>query len=52
MKKHKMTLRNTKMFKETNAKTNRLQTSAIPYMQKILNKQYKKQQERLKSYLP
>ena len=36
--KHKMKLRKTKKYKETKALTRRLQRSAIPTMQKLLNK--------------
>ena len=37
LKIHKMKLRKTKTYKETNALTKRLQTSAIPTMEKMLN---------------
>ena len=37
---YKITLRKTKLFKETQEKINKLKTSEIPSMQKILNRQY------------
>ena len=40
-KKHKMKLRKTKKYKETKALTGQLQRSAIPTMQKLLNKNFK-----------
>ena len=40
-KKHNMKLRHTKKYKEENTNTKRLYNSAIPYMQRILNKENK-----------
>ena len=48
-KNHKMKLRNTETFKITLAKTKRLKNSAIPYMQRILNKEKKHQTKLLVS---
>ena len=40
-KTHKMKLRHSKKYKEENIKTKRLYYSAIPYIQRILNRQHK-----------
>ena len=40
IKEHKMKLRNKEEFKETKTKTKRLKKSAIPYMERILNKHF------------
>ena len=45
---HKMKLRNTKIFRETNAKTKRLKMSSIPHMERKLNDKQIQQRNILK----
>ena len=46
--KFKMNLQHQKRYKETYAQTNRLYKSAIPHMQRLLNKQHNKTQKLMK----
>ena len=47
--KHNMKLRITNKFKTKKANTKRYANSAIPYMRRLLNKEWKKSQESLKT---
>ena len=49
-KKHNMKLRYRKKYREENIKTQRLYKSAIPYMQRILNKDHKEKLNIIKLY--
>ena len=49
-KKHFMKLRYSKQFKEENIKTKRLYNSAIPYIQRILNKDHREKQNIIRRY--
>ena len=43
--KHQMELRKTNKFKTVKANTKRFKNSAIPYMRRLLNKEWKERQE-------
>ena len=45
IKKHTMKLRKKEKFSVTKAKTTRLKKSAIPYMEKVLNKHFSDQEK-------
>ena len=49
-KTHKMKLRHSEKYKEENIKTKRLYNSAIPYMQRILNRQHRENKIMLTKY--
>ena len=50
MKEHNMNLRNKNEFKETKTKTNRLQNSSIPYIERLLNNHFK-DKENIKNFI-
>ena len=45
-KHHEMKLRHSEHFEVTHVKTQRYKNSAVPYMQKLLNKHYQERKER------
>ena len=47
--KHNMKIRITNKFKTKKANTKRYENSAVPYMRRLLNKEWKKSQESLKT---